>query len=255
MNASLHLFHIVTRAADSYSHFHTHNGYEIVYYVTGNGTTQIEKENFDYEAGCFSVSQPGARHDEYRRTTTDVIFLVFICNNSSIPLQNGLYCDPDGTVYRLLQRMAAELSRKSKYYYILLHCLLMEVIVEIGRIANIETVEEPDDNLMYAKNYIQQYHGEKMDLQGLAKTLGYSYDYFRHLFKDYTGYSPMQYAVQQRLERAKQMLIEGREPITSISIECGFSNSPQFCKMFKNQFGISPKRFRETHGLENLKVR
>ncbi|WP_028550316.1 AraC family transcriptional regulator [Paenibacillus sp. UNC451MF] len=249
MNVILNLFHTVTRAADSYIHFHTHNGFEIVYYVNGSGTTQIDKEKFDYDASCFSVSQPGCRHDEYRRTTTDVIYLVFNCNISTIPLRNGLYRDPDGTICKLLQRMAAELSCKSKYYDILLRCLLMEVIVEIGRITNVETVEEADDNLIYAKNYIEQYHGEKMDLQGLAKTLGYSYDYFRHLFKDYTGYSPMQYAVQQRLERSRQMLTEGREPITTISIECGFSNSPQFCKMFKNQFGMSPKRFREKHGV------
>ncbi|CAG7627681.1 helix-turn-helix domain-containing protein [Paenibacillus allorhizosphaerae] len=249
MNVSLHLFHSVTRTADSYIHFHAHNGYEIVYYFSGNGNTQIDKEKFEYNAGCFAISEPGVKHDEYRRTSTDVIYLVFSCTNSAIPLQNGLYGDPDGTIGRLLHRMAAELSSKTKYYDILLRCLLVEVIVEIGRVTNLESTEEADNNLIYAKNYIEQYHGEKMDLQGLAKTLGYSYDYFRHLFKDYTGYSPMQYAVQQRLERAKQMLTAGKEPITAISIECGFSNSPQFCKMFKSQFGMSPKRFRETYSV------
>jgi YesN/AraC family two-component response regulator len=248
MNVSLRLYNNLKRLADSYINFHTHSGFEIVYYRSGTGTTQIDKKQYDYEAGCFAVIQPGCRHDEYRRTTTDVMFLMFYYDNSSISLPNGVYIDsPGGTVRKLLERIADELASKSRYYDILLNGILTEVIVEVGRIMNTDDCKEPDNNLVYAKNYIEQYHSEKIDLHGLASTLGYSYDYFRHLFKAYTGYSPMQYAVQQRLESAKQLLVQSRKSITEISVECGFSNGPQFCMMFKKQVGVSPKHYRDAH--------
>ncbi|MDF2650176.1 MAG: AraC family transcriptional regulator [Paenibacillus sp.] len=247
MNASLDFFHVLTRDADSYIPFHSHSGFELVYYASGTGTTHIDQQKYAYSAGQFALIQPGCPHDEYRRTSTDVLFLGFFWDNASIPLRNGLYSDsPNGTIGKLLERMASELANKARFYEFLLRGLLMEVVVEIGRIADIpEPAEDSHDNLVYAKNYIEQYHGEKVNLQSLAKTLGYSYDYFRHQFKDYTGYSPMQYTVHKRLEKAKQMLVHDTKSITEVSIECGFSNTPQFCKMFKKQFGVSPKIYRD----------
>ncbi|RAV19615.1 helix-turn-helix transcriptional regulator [Paenibacillus contaminans] len=245
MNLSIDFFQSVTREGDSYIGFHSHTGYELVYYVNGSGETQIADKKHAYEAGRFAVIQPGVRHDELRRTDTDVIYLVFFYDNTAVPLETGFYYDhDDGRIKLLLDRMSMELSSKSRYYNIQLHCLLTEIIVEIGRMANTPSVEEADHKLAYAKSYIEQYFCEKMDLSGLARTLGYSYDYFRHIFKTYTGYAPMQYVVQQRIERAKQMLIQSDKPITTISVECGFASTPQFCTMFKKQVSVSPRRFR-----------
>lgn len=245
MNGSLQFFQKVTRDADSYIPFHAHHSFELVYYVSGCGTTQIGKQKYEYEAGCFAIIQPGCLHDEYRRTTTDVIFLGFFWNNALIPLDNGIYRDEeDSTNRKLLNRIAKELAGKSKYYDLMIQGLLTELVAGIGRSMNSEAIVESDNHLSYAKNYIEQYYSERVDLTELSRTLGYSYDYFRHLFKKYTGYSPMQYVVQQRLEQAKRMLAEDRHPITVIAAECGFSNSPQFSMLFKKYVGVSPSRFR-----------
>ena len=246
MKCELDFFHMDDREANSHVHLHAHTGYELVYYENGHGQTRIENHTFSYQPGQFSIIQPGCKHDEFRETTTHVLFLVFFYDNFPIVLRNGLYTDlSNGRISQLLHKISAEILSKTSFYDILIRCYLAELIVEVGRTTGEQMTTELDDKVIYAKHYIEQYAADKINLPGLAKTLGYSYDYFRHLFKTSSGYSPMQYIVQQRIGKAKQQLTESNKSITSIALECGFSNAPQFCSMFKKQIGVSPMQYRQ----------
>ncbi|WP_127588398.1 helix-turn-helix transcriptional regulator [Paenibacillus koleovorans] len=251
LDASLHFMMRATREAGSYIGFHAHNGLELVYYASGSGTTQIDKTKYGYEAGHFTVTQPNSKHDEFRKTETDVLFLVCFHDNKRIPLRNGLYPDAaDGRIGQLFEAMAEELYGKLSHYQLKLRSLLTETIVEISRLtgAPAPAATEPADRILdYSRNYIEQYYGTRLDLPGLARSLGYSYDHFRHMFKSYTGYSPMQFIVQRRISEAKRMLTQDEKALTTIAINCGFSNSAQFSMMFKKEVGMPPKRYREMY--------
>ena len=249
MNCSFDLFFAVVRDAESYIDFHSHAGFEIVYYVSGSGTTTIGNDQYPYGSGQFTIIPPGHKHDEYRRDETRVMFAVFSYDPVPIPLPAGIYRDDaDGTVRKLLEKMAAELQSKNRFYHLKLNCILTELIIEAGRIIGSEApneTQEANEKLGYAKNYMEQYFYEKVDLTDLAKTLGYSYHYFRHQFKDKTGYSPIQYVIRKRIDQAKKLLTGSSQPITTIAMECGFSTPPQFCTLFKKYVGISPKQYRD----------
>jgi len=247
LNCSLDLFHKMIREASSNIDFHSHEAFELVYYISGTGTTQIQKELFNYSKGQFAIIPPGFLHNEFRHSETEVIFFVFSYDNTPIYLDSGLYSDSNGHIHALLEKMGLELKSKSSFYDVKLQCILMEIIIEIGRMTGAVSRREANDRLTYAKNYIEQYYSEKIDLPGLAITLGYCYDYFRHQFKETIGFSPMQYVIRQRIDQAKQILLNSDRQITDISMECGFSTTPQFCLMFKRQVGISPKRYRDVN--------
>ncbi len=248
MNCSLDLFHIVVREANSDIDFHSHSGYELVYYVTGKGDTYIQNELYTYTAGQFTIIPPNCRHNEFRKLESQVMFFIFSYDNVPVILKSGLYHDyADQRILKLIKNMATELRGKSNYYDVKLRCRLMEIIVEIGRMSNASPSNKANEQLLYAKNYIEQYYHGKLDLAGLADTLGYSYDHFRHVFKEYTGYSPKQYVIRQRMDQAKQKLINSSDPITLVSMECGFSTLPQFCMMFKKNVGVSPIEYRQLY--------
>ena len=70
-------------------------------------------------------------------------------------------------------------------------------------------------------------------------------NYFSRLFKNYTGFSPIEYRNHIRIERAKEFLSHPATPIKHISERCGFANSNYFCDAFKKAEGISPSEYRK----------
>lgn len=98
--------------------------------------------------------------------------------------------------------------------------------------------------LRQALAYIQEHLSEGMTLETIANHLGISQYYFSHLFKQSMGVSPYQYILQQRVERAKQLLMQSELAIAEIALECGFANQNHLARHFRNLVGISPKTFR-----------
>jgi AraC family transcriptional regulator len=99
--------------------------------------------------------------------------------------------------------------------------------------------------LRQAIEYIQTHLGENLSLTAIADELGMSQYYFCHLFKRSTGISPHQYLIQQRVERAKQLLKHLDRTITSVAMECGFASQSHFAKCFRHHTGMNPKQFRK----------
>lgn len=67
---------------------------------------------------------------------------------------------------------------------------------------------------------------------------------FAHVFKSLTGYSPIEYKNNLRIESAKHLLIKSTETIERISIELGYDSLSTFSKMFKRKTGHSPNMYR-----------
>jgi AraC family transcriptional regulator len=79
----------------------------------------------------------------------------------------------------------------------------------------------------------------------MANQLGMSQYYFCRLFKQSTGVSPHQFLLQQRVERAKQLLIKHPElTVTAIALRCGFSSQSHLAKHFRKHTGVNPNQFR-----------
>ncbi|RUR85704.1 helix-turn-helix domain-containing protein [Chlorogloeopsis fritschii PCC 9212] len=100
--------------------------------------------------------------------------------------------------------------------------------------------------LKQAIDYIQAHLGEDLSLSEIAHELGMSQYYFCRLFKRSTGMSPHQYLIQQRVERAKQLLKYPEQTITFVAMECGFANQSHFAKCFRQCTGMNPKQFRNS---------
>ncbi len=80
----------------------------------------------------------------------------------------------------------------------------------------------------------------------LAAECGLSVGHFAHAFKQSIGKSPYQYLIEQRLERAKQLMLETRLSLSDISSMSGFANQAHFNGRFVKAFGVSPGAWRRT---------
>jgi AraC family transcriptional regulator len=99
--------------------------------------------------------------------------------------------------------------------------------------------------LKQAIAYIHDRLSENLSLAGIAQEVGISQYYFCRLFKQSTGLSPYQYLIQQRVERAKQLLSNPKYSIAAIALECGFTDQSSLTKHFHQRTGLTPKVYQE----------
>ena len=64
-------------------------------------------------------------------------------------------------------------------------------------------------------------------------------------FNKYASCSPMDFLLNVRLTKAKDMLINSGKSVGEISDECGFSSANYFGLIFKKKEGLSPLQYRK----------
>ena len=98
--------------------------------------------------------------------------------------------------------------------------------------------------LLRAKHLIDHGQAVPLDLAALAQVASLSPSHFLRLFHRVFGASPHRYLVQQRMLRARRMVVETTVPIGTIAQRLGFINRCAFARLFKQQFGSPATRLR-----------
>lgn len=87
------------------------------------------------------------------------------------------------------------------------------------------------DNPIKMSEYIEQ-HTEK------------DYRYVSSIFTSVAGITIEKYVINQRIERAKELLIYDEMPITEIAFELGYSSTAYLSNQFKQETGLTPSAFK-----------
>jgi YesN/AraC family two-component response regulator len=95
------------------------------------------------------------------------------------------------------------------------------------------------------KKYIESNYIKNISLEEMAADLFYSANYINRIFKQVTGETIFNYASNIRIEKAKEMLLDPKIKLSSISEALGYSNPAYFGYIFKKAAGLTPKEYRE----------
>jgi len=96
-----------------------------------------------------------------------------------------------------------------------------------------------------AERYIWENYTKKIGLQEIANAAGLSASYFSSIFKEEMGENLSNYLNRLRVEKAASMLSSTNIPISKIAESCGFEDQSWFSKIFKNNTGFTPGKYRE----------
>jgi len=108
-----------------------------------------------------------------------------------------------------------------------------------------ETVEsENPDCVDSAILYMQEHIDENISLNELSRHYNYSVSRFSNLFRHKTGYAPIDYFLQMKMQKACQQLDFSNDSIKAIAFGMGFDDPYYFSKRFKTIIGVSPKKYR-----------
>ena len=94
------------------------------------------------------------------------------------------------------------------------------------------------------QRYIEQHFTEEIRIAELAERFFVNHCYLTHIFKEQVGYSPKQYILLNRLSYAKELLETTDLQISQISCQCGFGDTNNFIRSFREWFGIAPNQYR-----------
>lgn len=86
-------------------------------------------------------------------------------------------------------------------------------------------------------NYMQD-----MTLEEFATYTGRSLATFKRDFAKVSDLSPEKWLIKKRLDKAYEMLCNGKHKPSDVYYEVGFKNRSHFAVAFKRQFGVSPGR-------------
>lgn len=95
--------------------------------------------------------------------------------------------------------------------------------------------------------YISYHYSEDITIDQIAGEFQLNRSYLNSLFKAEFGISIQQFLIKYRLSKAIQLLSESSLSIKEISNKVGYRDQLHFSKIFKKNYGTSPKAWRQQH--------
>lgn len=109
-----------------------------------------------------------------------------------------------------------------------------------------ENILSPQDNVFMTELYHlmeSELSNPELDIARMTELLRISRTKFYYKVKGLTGESPSTFFKTYKLNRAAELITEGKHTVSEIADMTGFSTLSHFSKSFKKQFGVSPSEY------------
>lgn len=137
-----------------------------------------------------------------------------------------------------------------EYSFLLLHEILTKAWLRINGF----TFQRKKDLLYRVKTFLwNNLSLPECDFHKFAASENMGYETFRKHFKKMTGYSPKQYFLILKINRAKELLLRQDERIKNVSENLGFDDPYYFSRLFRKKEDVSPGEYRRRHLASSLK--
>ena len=117
--------------------------------------------------------------------------------------------------------------------------LLNYIIHDIGSIIDFES---SNSHIIKIKKYINTNLDKPLTLTDISNHINLSKEYTASIFKKETNKTVTEYINEKKMLLAKEMLQAGGISLNGISESLGYENYSYFSRIFKERFGISPKK-------------
>jgi len=223
---------------------HSHDCYEFVYYLSGEGETVIGNKTYAISKDCHVIILPHTPHSEKHYGYSSVAVLGFDILDEELTPEE-LYTNlPNQTVSNLVSFMRREISKKEPFFDKLIRLYASELLTLLVRNQRKKGVKSKNTNIEYALSYIDEYYMAEINLDEISASVGYCTDRFRNIFKSITGVSPKKYILKKRLELAEKLLMQTDKTLEEICYAVGFKYYSRFSIFFKEQTGLTPIEYR-----------
>ncbi|MEQ6375443.1 AraC family transcriptional regulator [Bacillaceae bacterium S4-13-56] len=122
--------------------------------------------------------------------------------------------------------------------------IFQQVLVHIQK-EGFDAPTSSENIAQQAIQYIEKHYQEEFRIQEMAQELHFHPDYVARVMKQTTGLSPVEYANQFRITKAKHLLVNTDLKVAAISHDVGIKEQTYFSRLFKKYEGVTPIEYRE----------
>jgi AraC-like DNA-binding protein len=155
-----------------------------------------------------------------------------------------------GVVLRFLRAVKDTADRR-----VLAPLYLQELVYRVlqreqyARLLALAAAESASNPVSAVLEYVRAHLSEPLTVADMADLVRLSPSAFAHLFRDVTGRSPYQFVKEMRLDRARELLVDGNLTVARISKEVGYASVSHFISEFRGRFGVTPRAYYDAHDL------
>lgn len=154
-------------------------------------------------------------------------------NDEAAQVANVIAASPLISRYREWQEALSELESRRK----------RSSVISVA-FSNCESRAIHDSRIKTVVESMEANVARKISLSELAEMVNLSASHFSHVFKSQTGYSPGDYLLHLRLEKASTLLRRSSVRIKEVMALAGFDTRSNFTHHFKKRFGSTPSTYR-----------
>ncbi|WP_068673425.1 AraC family transcriptional regulator [Oceanobacillus sp. Castelsardo] len=123
--------------------------------------------------------------------------------------------------------------------------LIQRIFYELDFISNHSESDTIDEKITKSISFIENHYMDDISLEEIANHVNISPYHFSRVFKKYKNYSPHQYLISYRINKAKDLLHHTTISVNDIAFKCGFNSASHFVNTFKRHTNLSPNQFRK----------
>lgn len=246
---------------------HWHEDMEIIKIVSGHARFFIDGQSFSAQEGDFVIVRPFAMHsvvgDGSSLTVDAVVFNVRLTANSGndralkyfAPLlndKNAFACivSQKDDSYTAFDECVSSLTELSAVTEKDAHERLGKLFLQVYSNRLVQTSQNlTEDKRCYTVKrmleYVYERFTQEINIKQIAEHCGYSEFYTMKLFKQFTGYSLVDYLNNYRLTVIGRRIRCGEVGFAEMAREAGFNNVSYFNRQFKTLYGCTPKQFKK----------
>jgi AraC family transcriptional regulator len=159
------------------------------------------------------------------------------------------HCVPNPTAVALARSLAAELASPTEPLYAeaLSIAFVLQLLAahghRIGRKPLAPRGRLGAEPLRRVTEFAHEHLASSLTLRTLARVADYSPFQFARLFRATTGWSPHQFVLSLRLERACRLLRQPDAKVADVALATGFFDQAHLTNVFRKSFGLTPLAF------------
>ena len=237
---------------------HRHDFVELVFVFSGTCTHTVEGQSFQQGAGSFTIVNSFTSHElvaapECLCLTTKVRMDTFrefhIPNLPLLAVPVCFDCGDDAFMRDMLLTIYEQQTNEACYHDEIVSLLLQSVLIYCMQNFR-DTVKflyagtRLEGRMLEIMNYMFENY-QNVTLRGLAHHFGYSEPYLCKLFREETGSTFTQILRDFKLKQAKKLLQTTDKKLNEICDTIGYSDTTQFIRDFKRQYGNTPAKYRK----------
>ena len=167
----------------------------------------------------------------------------FDCPKSSTQILSFNISNPE-TLLNAIKKIEANHTLKPYAYKLEELKALYDILLSLLRTTDKSYFPSYKENkILPAINYIAKNYNKKISNEDLSAVTGLSTVYFRKIFKEVMGVSPINYLQSVKMKKAADMLKSDYSSITDIAVSLGYNDIYEFSRSFKKYSGISPLQY------------